>query len=107
VSWLIVAGWAMFVIGGLAAGHRALHTFGTLEQHGPPKSGPVAAIATPPPPLAAHPTLRDLDQSPPPLRSRRCHRPTDDGRAAATATAAELAWRPVDDPADGHRSATR
>jgi LCP family protein required for cell wall assembly len=55
------------VVGGLAAGYGALHTFTTLERRSPQaKSDPVAAVPTPPA-LAAPVALRDFDQSPPPF----------------------------------------
>ena len=63
-----MAGWATFVIGGMAAGFGAVHTLSTLERHGAAKSDPVAAIATPPPVAGpVQPTLRDFDNSPPPF----------------------------------------
>jgi LCP family protein required for cell wall assembly len=68
VRGLLVACWAIFVIGGLAVGYSALHTLSSLKPQTPPKADPVAAeaIATPPP-LADRPLLRDFDNSPPPF----------------------------------------
>jgi len=66
VRWLFVASWAMFVMGGLAAGYGALRTFDALAHHVPPQTEAAAALANPPP-LAVHPPLRDFDTSPPPF----------------------------------------
>jgi LCP family protein required for cell wall assembly len=68
VKWLLTLGWAVFVVGGLGAGWAALHNVAQLAQPIPARR-PLAALPPAPTsePLAAHPQLRDFDQSPPPF----------------------------------------
>ncbi|HEY0582055.1 MAG TPA: LCP family protein [Chloroflexota bacterium] len=71
---LLIVGWCVFVLGGLASGIGALHAVGRLQQPvlaSRRASGPLASAASEPTPvaLADHPLLRDFDTSPPPFEA--------------------------------------
>jgi polyisoprenyl-teichoic acid--peptidoglycan teichoic acid transferase len=65
LKWLLTFAWAVFVLGGLAAGWAGFYNFALLARPAPGRvagapSGTQVA-------LAAHPPLRDFDESPPPF----------------------------------------
>ena len=66
---LITAAWMLFIVGGLAGGAIGIRNLSSLPaSHGRPIAvSQVAALAVPTQELAAHPPLRDFDQSPPPF----------------------------------------
>src|ERR1041385_333308 len=79
MKWLLVAGWATFVVGGLVAGFSGVRTFSTIDRSPPPATVAPAAAPTAdaspraptptdtPPAVAAGPVMRDFDQQPPPF----------------------------------------
>src|SRR3954463_11465376 len=71
--WLLTAALIVFIVGGFAGGAIGIRNLSTLSRPGRSVPSPVAAsttalprqVATPE--LAAHPPLRDFDQTPPPF----------------------------------------
>lgn len=66
---LVIAAWVLFIVGGLSGGAIGIRNLASLPApHGRPvAASQVALLAVPTQELAAHPPLRDFDQSPPPF----------------------------------------